>query len=76
MIKLVIELSLWDTQVSGKILYQNEKLRSKGTKKLLFSSEKGKIVSLGRPDLFKNTLYIRGYDWGYDDNSFCQFYCL
>jgi len=70
--KLKIELTLEDKTISGRVLEQDEELRSKGFPILLIVHNKFEIISANRPELNSYTLYVRGRTTEYDNNLFTK----
>lgn len=70
--KLKIELKLEDTTVSGRVLEQDEELRSQGTSIPLIVHDAFEIVSAGYPRLENYALYVRGARLGFDNEPFIR----
>ena len=72
--KLKIELKLEGTTVSGRVLEQDEELRSKGDSIPLIVDGMFEIVSAKHPALNDDTLYVRGRLKKYDNRPFVNIF--
>ena len=70
--KLKIELKLEGTTVSGRVLEQDEELRSKETSIPLIVHNAFEIVSADYPRLENYVLYVRGARLGFDNEPFIR----
>nr|DAS51434.1 MAG TPA: hypothetical protein [Caudoviricetes sp.] len=70
--KLKIELKLEDKTISGRVLEQDEELRSKGTSIPLILNDWFEIISADYPRLENYVLYVRGARLGFDNEPFIR----
>ena len=70
--RLKIELKLEGTMISGRVLEQDEELRSKGTSIPLILNEWFEIISADYPRLENYVLYVRGARLGFDNEPFIR----
>lgn len=68
--KLKIELKLDGTTVSGRVLEQDEELRSKETSIPLILNNEFEIISADYPRLENYVLYVRGRATRHDNDPF------
>lgn len=68
--KLKIELKLEGKTISGRVLEQDEELRSKGTSIPLILNDWFEIISADYPRLENYVLYVRGARLGFDNEPF------
>lgn len=68
--KLKIELKQEDKTISGRVLEQDEELRSKGTSIPLILNNWFEIISADYPRLENYVLYVRGARLGFDNEPF------
>lgn len=70
--KLKIELKQEDNTISGRVLEQDEELRSKGTSIPLILNDWFEIISADYPGLENYVLYVRGARLGFDNEPFIR----
>nr|DAI47559.1 MAG TPA: hypothetical protein [Caudoviricetes sp.] len=70
--KLKIELKQEDKTISGRVLEQDEELRSKGTSIPLILNNWFEIISADYPRLENYVLYVRGARLGFDNEPFIR----
>lgn len=70
--KLKIELKQEDKTISGRVLEQDEELRSKGTSIPLILNDWFEIISADYPRLENYVLYVRGARLGFDNEPFIR----
>lgn len=70
--RLKIELKLEDKTISGRVLEQDEELRSKGTSIPLILNNWFEIISADYPRLENYVLYVRGARLGFDNEPFIR----
>lgn len=70
--KLKIELKLDGTTVSGRVLEQDESLRSKGTSIPLIVHDGFEIISANCPSIGTYVLYVRGACLKFDNEPFIR----
>ena len=68
--RLKIELKLKGTTISGRVLEQDEELRSDRASVTITKNEQFCITSASSPELRKNELFIRGRE---RENDLCEF---
>lgn len=69
---LKIELKQEDKIISGRVLEQDEELRSKGTSIPLILNDWFEIISADYPRLENYVLYVRGARLGFDNEPFIR----
>ena len=72
--KIKIELKLEGNTIKGRVLKQDEELRSKGASIPLIVHNMFEIVSGETPELTDGILYVRGRLKKYDNKSFAKIY--
>lgn len=72
--KLKIELKLEGRKISGRVLEQDEELRSHGVGRTIIRNERFCITSAGIPELCKKKLFVRGDNYDFDHETFGKYF--